>query len=61
MLAVIILSRTCLIVSDALLIGLIWWALPKPTVPLVTLRKTGVSLTTVLLRDGMWSNDPSRS
>ncbi|RDX51238.1 hypothetical protein OH76DRAFT_317255 [Lentinus brumalis] len=48
----VIISRACLIVSDALIIGLTWWALPKHTVSFATLRKTRVSLTTVLLRDG---------
>ncbi|KAI0704488.1 hypothetical protein C8T65DRAFT_696536 [Cerioporus squamosus] len=48
----VIISRTCLIVSDALLMGLTWWALPKHTISFATIRKTGVSLTTVLLRDG---------
>ncbi|RPD53393.1 hypothetical protein L226DRAFT_527156 [Lentinus tigrinus ALCF2SS1-7] len=48
----IIISRACLIVSDIFLIGLTWWALPRHTISFATLRKTGVSLTTVLLRDG---------
>ncbi|TFK85093.1 hypothetical protein K466DRAFT_552588 [Polyporus arcularius HHB13444] len=48
----VIISRTSLIVSDALIIGLTWWALPKHTVSFATLHKTRVSLTTVLLRDG---------
>ncbi|KAI0704487.1 hypothetical protein C8T65DRAFT_741045 [Cerioporus squamosus] len=50
--AVVIISRGALIVSDALLIGLTWRALPRHTISFATLRKTGVSLTTVLLRDG---------
>ncbi|RPD53394.1 hypothetical protein L226DRAFT_617444 [Lentinus tigrinus ALCF2SS1-7] len=48
----VIISRTGLIISDTLLIGLTWWALPKNTISFTTLRKVGVSLTTVLLRDG---------
>ncbi|RPD59066.1 hypothetical protein L226DRAFT_524088 [Lentinus tigrinus ALCF2SS1-7] len=48
----IIISRTCLIVSDIILIGLTWWALPRNSISFATLRKTRVSLTTVLLRDG---------
>ncbi|RDX51239.1 hypothetical protein OH76DRAFT_1417318 [Lentinus brumalis] len=48
----VIISRASLIVSDALLVGLTWRALPQHTVSFASLRKTGVSLTTVLLRDG---------
>ncbi|TFK85092.1 hypothetical protein K466DRAFT_601461 [Polyporus arcularius HHB13444] len=49
---IVIISRASLIVSDVLLVGLTWRALPQHTVSFASLCKTGVSLTTVLLRDG---------